>query len=514
MTNYNNYKSWPFNEAKKLVKRIEKTSKKEKIIFETGYGPSGLPHIGTFGEVLRTNMVRFCFEKLTGLETDLIAFSDDMDGFRKVPDNVPNKDKLSNFIDYPLTSVPDPFDKFDSFGEYNNSKLIDFLNRFELPFNFQSSTKAYKSGLFNETIKKILLNYNEILDVVLPTLGEERRKTYSPFFPINEKTGKILQVPVQEIDTDNFIISYYDDGKITKKSVLDGNCKLQWKVDWAMRWAAFGVDYEMCGKDLTESYALSSKICKIIGSRPPENLIYELFLDENAEKISKSKGNGISIDDWLKYSIEESLSMFMYQRPTTAKKLFFDVIPKNTDEYLSHLNKLNEGDNPDNPSWHIHKSKNPKYLSKINYSLILNIISVCKSENPEVIWGLIKNYQSDFSEVEKDYINRMISCGINYFQDFIQPNLKFKIPNSDELSILKEVVNEISILDDDSSADEFQSAIFGVGKKSLYKENIRDFFKLIYEVVFGQDNGPRLGSFIKIYTKVKTIELINSKLNV
>jgi len=270
----------------------------------------------------------------------------------------------------------------------------------------------------------------------------------------------------------------------------------------------------MCGKDLTESYALSSKICRIIGSRPPENLIYELFLDENAEKISKSKGNGISIDDWLKYSIEESLSMFMYQRPTTAKKLFFDVIPKNTDEYLSHLNKLNEGDNPDNPSWHIHKSKNPKYLSKINYSLILNIISVCKSENPEVIWGLIKNYQSDFSEVEKDYINRMISCGINYFQDFIQPNLKFKIPNSDELSILKEVVNEISILDDDSSADEFQSAIFGVGKKSLYKENIRDFFKLIYEVVFGQDNGPRLGSFIKIYTKVKTIELINSKLNV
>lgn len=514
MTNYNNYKSWPFNEAKKLMKRIEKNPKKEKIIFETGYGPSGLPHIGTFGEVLRTNMVRFCFEKLTGLETDLIAFSDDMDGFRKVPDNVPNKDNLSNFIDYPLTSVPDPFNKFDSFGEHNNSKLIEFLNRFELPFTFQSSTKAYKSGLFNETIKKILLNYNEILNVVLPTLGEERRKTYSPFFPICEKTGKILQIPIQEINTENFTISYYDDGNLINKSVLDGNCKLQWKVDWAMRWAAFGVDYEMCGKDLTESYTLSSKICKIIGSRPPENLIYELFLDENAEKISKSKGNGISIDDWLKYSIEESLSMFMYQRPTTAKKLFFDVIPKNTDEYLSHLNKLNEAENPDNPSWHIHKSKNPKYLSKINYSLILNIISVCKSENPDVIWGLIKNYQTDFSEVENNYINRMISCGINYFKDFIQPNLKFKIPNSDELSILKQVVNEISILDDSSSADEFQSAIFSVGKKSVYKENIRDFFKLIYEVVFGQDNGPRLGSFIKIYTKVKTIELINSKLNV
>ena len=299
MTDYSKYKSWPFNEARKVVKRLEKSKSKEKIIFQTGYGPSGLPHIGTFGEVLRSNMVRFCFEKMTGLPTELIAFSDDMDGFRKVPDNVPNKEKLSQYIDYPLTSVPDPFEQFDSFGEYNNKKLVEFLNRFNLSFTFQSSTVAYKSGLFNETIKKILFHNDEILNVVLPTLGEERRKTYSPFFPINEDTGKILQVAVEEINTEDFTISYYEEGKIKTKSVLDGNCKLQWKVDWAMRWAAFEVDYEMCGKDLTDSYSLSSKICKIIGSNPPENLIYELFLDENAEKISKSKGNGISIDEWL-----------------------------------------------------------------------------------------------------------------------------------------------------------------------------------------------------------------------
>ena len=329
MTDYNQFKSWPFVEAKKILKRIESNQKKKKIIFETGYGPSGLPHIGTFGEVLRTNMVRFCFEKLTGMETDLIAFSDDMDGFRKVPENVPNKEQLSKFLDYPLTSVPDPFEKFNSFGEHNNAKLVEFLNRFNLPFTFKSSTEAYKSGIFNETIKKILLNYEKILNVVLPTLGEDRRKTYSPFFPIDENTGKILQVPINEVNTDDFTISYIFEGKTHVKSVLDGHCKLQWKVDWAMRWAAFGVDYEMCGKDLTDSYVLSSKICRIIGSTPPENLIYELFLDENAEKISKSKGNGISIDDWLKYSIEESLAMFMYQRPTTAKKLYFDVIPKN-----------------------------------------------------------------------------------------------------------------------------------------------------------------------------------------
>ena len=515
MTDYNSYKSWPFNEAKKIVKRFGENNTKEKIIFETGYGPSGLPHIGTFGEVLRTNMVRFCYEKLTGKQTDLIAFSDDMDGFRKVPDNIPNKEKLSKYLDYPLTSVPDPFDEFKSFGEHNNSKLKEFLNRFNLPFTFQSSTDAYKSGLFNDTIKKIIKNYNEIKNVVLPTLGEERRKSYSPFFPINEKTGKILQVPIEEVNYDDFTVSYYEDGELKSKSVLDGNCKLQWKVDWAMRWAAFGVDYEMCGKDLTDSYSLSSKICRIIGSKPPENLIYELFLDENAEKISKSKGNGISIDDWLKYSIEESLSMFMYQRPTTAKKLFFDVIPKNTDEYLSHVNKFNSDDqNADNPAWHIHKSVNPLYSSKINYSLILNVISVCKSEDPNVIFGLIKNYQKNFSEVEEDLINRMIDCGINYFKDFIQPNLKFKIPNSEELIILKEVVKKLKEVEPSADADEFQTVIFSVGKNSIYKENIREFFKLIYLVVFGQENGPRLGSFTKIYTKDKTLELFNSKLNV
>jgi len=324
-----------------------------------------------------------------------------------------------------------------------------------------------------------------------------------------------LQVPIEEINNEEFSVSYYEDGVLKSKSVLDGNCKLQWKVDWAMRWAAFGVDYEMCGKDLTESYTLSSKICKIIGSKPPENLIYELFLDENAEKISKSKGNGISIDDWLKYSIEESLAMFMYQRPTTAKKLYFDVIPKNTDEYLSHVNKLESDDlNPDNPAWHIHKAENPSYKSKINYSLILNIISVCKSEDPNVIFGLIKNYQSNFSKAETDLINRMIDCGINYFRDFIQPNLNFKIPNSEELIILKEVVSKLKEVESSADADEFQTAIFSVGKNSVYKENIKEFFKLIYQVVFGQENGPRLGSFTKIYTKDKTLELFNSKLNV
>ena len=511
---YEAFKSWPFQEAKKLQKNKQRQNK-EIIVFETGYGPSGLPHIGTFGEVSRTNMVRFCFEKITGKKTRLIAFSDDMDGLRKVPENIPNKEIIENYIDYPLTSVPDPFRKFHSFGEHNNNMLQEFLNKFQLPFDFQSSTSAYKSGLFNNTIKKILNKYEEIKDTVLPTLGEDRRKTYSPFFPIDKETGKILQVNIEKINLENFTIIYKHNGKEVETSVLDGNCKLQWKVDWAMRWVAFGVDYEMCGKDLTDSYALSSKICNILGSPPPINLIYELFLDDKGGKISKSIGNGISIDEWLKYSNQESLSLFMLQRPTTAKKLSFDVIPKNTDDYLSHLSKYSENiSNCDNPIWHIHKGSEVKFNSKINYSLILNVISVCKTDDADVILGLLRNYQSEFTESELKILTILISKGINYFNDFIKPSLKFKKPNQDEFQIIKNVLNKIESIHKDSTADEFQTAIFSVGKESIYKDDIKDFFKLIYEVVFGQDNGPRLGSFIKIYSKEKTINLINSKLNV
>ena len=514
MTDYESFKSWPFQEAKKILKSKQRDSK-ETIVFETGYGPSGLPHIGTFGEVSRTNMVRFCFEKLTGKKTKLIAFSDDMDGLRKIPDNIPNKEIIENFIDYPLTSVPDPFKKFASFGEHNNNMLQDFLNKFQLPFDFQSSTIAYKSGLFNETIKKILTNYQEIKNTVLPSLGEDRRKTYSPFFPIDKDTGQILQVNIEEINLDNFSVIHRRDNKNIETSVLDGHCKLQWKVDWAMRWVAFGVDYEMCGKDLTDSYSLSSKICRILGSQPPVNLIYELFLDNKGQKISKSIGNGISIDDWLKYSNQESLSLFMLQRPTTAKKLYFDIIPKNTDDYLNHLLKYSEDNsNADNPAWHIHKEEKIQFNTKVNFSLILNVISVCKTDDSNVILGLLKNYQSDFSNSELVILTNLISKGINYFNDFIKPNLKFKKPSKEELEVLNHVYDKIQTLDSHSTADEFQTAIFTVGKESAYKENIKDFFKLIYEVVFGQDNGPRLGSFIKIYTKDKTLNLIKSKLNV
>ena len=515
MTDYNSYKSWPFNEAKKIIKRFEKNNTKDKIIFETGYGPSGLPHIGTFGEVLRTNMVRFCYEKLTGKETDLIAFSDDMDGFRKVPDNIPNKEKLSNYLDYPLTSVPDPFELFKSFGEHNNSKLKDFLNRFNLPFSFQSSTDAYKSGLFNETIKKIIKNYDEIINVVLPTLGEERRKSYSPFFPISEITGKILQVPIEEINNEEFSVSYYEDGVLKSKSVLDGNCKLQWKVDWAMRWAAFGVDYEMCGKDLTESVDLASKICKALGKRSPVNLIYEMFLDEKGEKISKSVGNGISVEEWLRYGSPESLSLFMYQKPKSAKKLFFDVIPKTVDEYIAHSNgyeKLDDQKKFDSPVWHIHSGKSSHFKSDITFNSLTNLVSICNTSDKKIIWGFVNQYDATISPNNNPGFDKLIDYSINFYNDFVLPNKKYLNVNNNTKIVFEDIKDVLTNkINKNTSAEDIQTLLYDVGKKHQF-ENLKDFFKLVYQVLLGQEQGPRLGSFIKLYGVEETIKIIDQKL--
>ena len=514
MTDYNSYKSWPFNEAKKIVKRFEKNNPKDKIIFETGYGPSGLPHIGTFGEVLRTNMVRFCYEKLTGKETDLIAFSDDMDGFRKVPDNIPNKEKLSDYLDYPLTSVPDPFELFNSFGEHNNSKLKDFLNRFNLPFSFQSSTDAYKSGLFNETIKKIIKNYDEIINVVLPTLGEERRKSYSPFFPISEITGKILQVPIEEINNEEFSISYYEDGVLKSKSVLDGNCKLQWKVDWAMRWMALDVDYEMCGKDLIESVDLANKICLSMNKKAPVNLIYEMFLDEKGEKISKSIGNGISVDQWLRYASQESLSLFMFQKPRTAKKLFFDVIPKSVDEYFSFLKKYhqnNEIEKLENPVWHIHSGNPPKYESDINFNSLMNLVSISNTTDKKIICDFIKEYDSSIDLKENSYVDNLIQYAINYYIDFILPKKNYLDIEEKNIKVFEDLLNYLKSINSNLPSENIQSEIYEIGKKNNFS-NLRDFFKLIYQVLLGQEEGPRLGSFIKLYGIKKTCELLENSL--
>ena len=518
---YQNLKAWPFQEALKIINNFGgfenfKLPYKDHILFETGYGPSGLPHIGTFGEVVRTTMVRNALESLVKCKTRLIAFSDDMDGLRKVPENVPNKDMLAEFIGKPLTSIPDPFGKHESFGHHNNAKLRSFLDKFNFDYKFISSTEKYKNGDFDEILIKILNNHDLILKIILPTLRSERQKTYSPFLPISKKTGEVLQVAILEYKLNDNTIVFVDpfDNKKKETLVTGGNCKLQWKVDWAMRWMSLGVDYEMCGKDLTESFDLASKICKKLNVKPPQNLIYEMFLDEKGEKISKSVGNGISVDDWLRYASPESLSLYMFQKPKSAKKLFFDIIPKNIDEYYSHLDKFHEMDLNDqynSPAWHIHNGNPPKIKKDLTFNALINLVSVCNSNEKNIIWGFIREYDSSLNPINNQEIDKLIDYAINYFNDFVLPNKKYlKIEDNHRL-IFEDIKSLLMQTNKDSSSEMIQTEIYEIGKKHNF-DNLRDFFKLIYSVLLGQEQGPRLGSFIKLYGIDKTLELIEDKL--
>ena len=511
-------KTWPFIEALKIIDRfggIKNFTKpsKEYVLFETGYGPSGLPHIGTFGEVVRTSMVQNSLNSLVDCSTKLIVFSDDMDGLRKIPENVPNQDMLKKFLGKPLTSIPDPFGKFESFGHHNNAKLQYFLDQFESKYHFVSSTQKYQSGDFDATLRLILENHQEITSIILPTLRSERQKTYSPFLPLSPITGEVLQVKIIEYRTHSNSVIFIDptNNKLTEVVVTGGKCKLQWKVDWAMRWMALDVDYEMCGKDLIESVDLASKVCRLLKKHPPINLIYEMFLDERGEKISKSIGNGITIDQWLRYASPESLSLFMYQKPKSAKKLFFDIIPKNVDEYASFLNKFQSEKEPqkyNNPVWHIHSGSPPKPESEITFNTLMNLVSVCNSIDKKVIWSFLKEYDEYLDPLSNKSLDKLIDCAINYYIDFVLPNKKYLKINDQSKKIFEDLYQLLINIDRKSTSEEIQTEIYEIGKKHSFI-NLRDFFKLIYQVLLGQNHGPRLGSFIKVFGIDKTSNLIN-----
>ena len=508
--------AWPFVEAKKILKEKKSSiEKKGKIILQTGYGPSGLPHIGTFGEVARTSMVVNALNHITNLPKEIITFSDDMDGLRKVPDNIPNSKKLQENLHKPLTEVPDPFEKYSSFGEHNNELLKKFLNEFNFKYTFKSSTQLYKSGHFNETLELILKNYNGIMDIIIPTLGKERQKTYSPFLPICPNTGKVLEIPVLEIDEKNSKIIFDNEGKKLEKSILNGDCKLQWKVDWAMRWYALDVDFEMYGKDLIESAILSTKIIKLLGKSSPCGFAYELFLDEKGEKISKSKGNGITIDQWLQYASPESLSLFMYQNPKRAKKLYKEVVPKAVDEYLDFIEKGKTQDQLQtllNPVWHVHDGVIPKENSIMSFSMLLNLVETSNADNKELLWKFVKKYKKNISEKEHPIFDKLIGYAIKYYNDIIKLNKKYKKPNDNEKVALEALIKTLDSCNDDMSPEDIQTKIYSAGKENGYKENLRDWFKLIYEVIFGVENGPRLGFFISFFGVNETKKLIKQKI--
>ena len=509
--------SWPIVEAKKILKERKKyIDKKGKIILQTGYGPSGLPHIGTFGEVARTSMVVNALNYLTDLPKEIITFSDDLDGLRKVPDNVPNKDVLNKNLHKPLTNIPDPFEKFKSFGEHNNEMLKKFLDKFKFEYKFMSSTNLYKSGFFNSTLKKILDNYEGIMNIIIPTLGKERQKTYSPFLPICNETGKVLEIPIIEIDKKNSSLVFDNNGKKLKASILDGNCKLQWKVDWAMRWYTLDVDFEMYGKDLIESAILSSKIIKLLGKNNPSGFAYELFLDDKGEKISKSKGNGVTIEEWLKYASPESLSLFMYQNPKRAKKLYKEIVPKAVDEYLDLIEKSKKQDARElllNPLWHVHNGKIPSEDNIMSFSMLLNLVETSNASSEEILWKFVKNYKTNVAKNNFPIFNNLIKYSIKYFNDVVKQNKKYKKPNSLEIKALLDLISKLENCPDNMKPEDIQTEIYTVGKNNGYKENLREWFKLIYEVVFGVENGPRLGFFISFFGRKEMISLIKEKIN-
>ena len=509
-------KAWPFEEARNLLKRFDKKPpEKGYVLFETGYGPSGLPHIGTFGEVARTSMVRHAFATLSDLPTRLLAFSDDMDGLRKVPDNVPNREMLAGHLGQPLTQVPDPFGTHDSFGAHNNARLRAFLDTFGFDYEFASSTEYYQAGRFDAALLAVLHHYEAILKLMLPTLGPERRATYSPFLPLCPRTGRVLQVPVVELKPTAGAIVYRDeDGRLEEVPVTGGRCKLQWKADWAMRWFALDVDYEMSGKDLIDSVRLSGQICRVLGGRPPQGFTYELFLDEKGEKISKSRGNGLTIEDWLKYASPESLALYMYQQPRRAKRLYFDVIPRAVDDYLGELAKYpgqSEVERKANPVWHIHVGKPPAEEVPLGFGLLLNLAGTAGTEDKAVLWGFIRRYAPAASPATHPILDRLVGYAIVYFRDVVKPTRRFRAATPAERLAFEELAAALEAMPAEAGGEAVQNELYALGRKHDYA-NLRDWFRALYEVLFGDSQGPRMGSFAELYGVQETAALIRARL--
>jgi len=509
-------RAWPFEEAQKVARRLA-ASGKSHALFETGYGPSGLPHIGTFGEVARTTWVRHAFGELTGLPSRLLAFSDDMDGLRKVPENVPNRDMLMRHLGKPLTRVPDPFGTHDSFGAHNNARLRGFLDSFGFDYEFASSTDYYLSGRFDAALVRILERYDAVMAVILPTLGPERRATYAPILPVHPRTGIIMQVPMQRFDAAAGSITWTDPAtdETFETSVKGGHCNLQWKADWAMRWHALAVDYEMSGKDLIDSVRLSGRICRILGSQPPEGMTYELFLDQDGQKISKSRGNGLSVGQWLTYAPPSSLSQYMFNQPQRAKRLYFDVIPRAVDEYVGNLDKIGAqtaAERLANPAWHIHGGRLPNHGgSPVPFAMLLNLASVVNAEQPDLLWGFVGRYVPGATPATQPLLARLIDHAIAYYRDFVRPEKLYRTPDVMEREALEDLAASLATLPE-PSAEAVQTVVFEVGKRHPFKD-LRAWFGCLYQVLLGQREGPRFGGFVALYGIPETIALIRSALS-
>ncbi|MFV0475263.1 MAG: lysine--tRNA ligase [Pikeienuella sp.] len=509
-------RAWPFEEARKLVKRYEKAPPaKGHVLFETGYGPSGLPHIGTFGEVARTSMIRRAFELMSDIPTRLLCFSDDMDGMRKVPDNVPNQEMLREHLQRPLTSVPDPFGEYESFGHHNNAMLRRFLDTFGFEYQFASATDYYKTGKLDDVLLRCAERYDAIMEIMLASLREERRKTYSCFLPIHPETGRVLYVPIKHVDAKEGTVTFDDeDGREWTLPVTGGQVKLQWKPDFGARWAALGVDFEMYGKDHQSNTPIYDGICRVLGAPAPEHYVYELFLDGDGQKISKSKGNGISIDEWLTYASTESLAYFMFQKPRAAKRLHFDVIPRMVDEYHQQLAAYPGQDGAAqlaNPVWHIHAGEPPESTLVVPFSMLLNLASVASAEDKTTLWGFIRRYAPEASPESNPALDEAAGHAVRYYQDFVKPAKTYRAADARETAALGALRDRLRTWEGGADPKALQDLVYEIGKDAGF-EPLRDWFGAIYEVLLGAEQGPRFGGFIALYGVAETAALIDAAL--
>ncbi len=510
-------KAWPFEEARRILKRYEKTPpEKGCVLFETGYGPSGLPHIGTFGEVARTTMIRRAFEVISEIPTRLICFSDDMDGMRKVPGNVPDQDVLATHLQKPLTSVPDPFGTHASFGDHNNAMLRRFLDTFGFQYDFFSATEFYASGQFDEILLRCAERYDRLMDIMLKSLREERQQTYSIFLPLHPETGRVLYVPMKHVDAAKGEITFDDeDGREWTMPVTGGRVKLQWKPDFGARWAALGVDFEMYGKDHSTNEKIYDAICRTLGVRPPNHFTYELFLDDLGQKISKSSGNGLTIDEWLSYAATESLSYFMYQKPKTAKRLWWDVIPKAVDEYHQQLRAFDGQDakaRANNPVFHIHRGQPPESTLVVPFSMLLNLASAAGAEDKAAMWAFVRRYAPEATPETHPDLDAAAGFAVKYYHDYVKPSKAFRAATEVESAAMADLAAQLSAHEGPVDDETLQSLVFAVGKAHGF-EPLRDWFKALYEVLLGQSQGPRFGGFIALYGVAETVELINKGLS-
>jgi len=509
-------KAWPFEEARRILKRYEKAPpEKGYVLFETGYGPSGLPHIGTFGEVARTTMIRRAFEVISDIPTKLVCFSDDMDGMRKVPGNVPNTDMLAEHLQKPLTAVPDPFGTHESFGAHNNAMLNRFLDTFGFEYEFISATEFYASGRFDEILLRCAERYDKLMEIMLKSLRDERQQTYSIFLPLHPETGRVLYVPMKHVDASKGEITFDDeDGREWTVPVTGGRVKLQWKPDFGARWAALGVDFEMYGKDHSTNEKIYDAICRTLGVQPPNHFTYELFLDDEGRKISKTSGNGISIDEWLTYAATESLSYFMYQKPKTAKRLWWDVIPKAVDEYHQQLRAYDGQDakaRVNNPVYHIHRGQPPASTLSVPFSMLLNLASAAGAEDKETMWAFIRRYAPEATPETHPDLDAAAGFAVKYFEDYVKPTKVFRAPTEMERAAMADLSAQLSAHKGARDDETLQSLVFAVGKAHGF-EPLRDWFKALYEVLLGQSQGPRFGGFVALYGVEETVALIDKGL--